>query len=185
MTACGPGGGEWCKAVGVNAAAARSFADVLVVADADVWTTNLQVAVDAVDDGAPWVIPHKLVHRLTETATGALLAGHVATETCEQPYVGIQGGGIVVLPRLTLLDVPMDERFVGWGQEDQSWGVALHYLTGPAVRFDAGLLHLWHPPQPRQDRKVGSEAGRRLHREYLKARPDPVAIRSILEGART
>lgn len=175
--------GPWCKAAAINAAASVSTADIVVVADADVWATNLHAAVDAAQAGG-WVIPHRRVHRLTEQATTQLIAGGIATETCEPPYVGIEGGGIVVLPRRLLLEVPMDERFLGWGQEDQAWGIALHFMVAPSTRLDGDLLHLWHPPQPRDNRKVGSLQSFALHRRYLKARNDPAMLQELLEGAR-
>lgn len=175
--------GPWRKACAVNTAARACSAGTVIVADADVWAPNLQQAVDLVHGGAGWVIPHRYVHRLTEQATKIVLEGGCATDTEEHPYFGVEGGGIVVLPRETLLDVPMDERFCGWGQEDQAWGIALHFLIGPAVRLNADLTHLWHPPQPRDNRKIGSLASFALHRRYLKARHDPDLLRDLLKEA--
>lgn len=176
--------GEWCKAKAVNDATATVQDGVVIVADADVWAPNLADAVSAVEEGAAWAIPHRLVHRLTREATRSLLAGGIPTGTCEPPYEGIQGGGIVVLPARTAHEIPMDERFLGWGQEDQAWGVALHFLAAPAVRLNADLVHLWHPPQPRENRKIGSLAGFELHRRYLKARHDPSLLRDLVKGGR-
>lgn len=174
--------GPWNKAAAVMRAARASDADIVIVADADVWTTAIAAAVDAVLVGAPWAVPHARVHRLTEAATAAVRAGqhHINLETVEPPYRGVAGGGIVVLPRDTLLEVPLDVRFEGWGQEDVSWAIALHTLAGRAWRGSADLIHLWHPPQPRVSRRTGSLAGSRLARRYAAARGNPDQMRALL-----
>lgn len=179
-----PAAGVWCKATAAHPAIRSAPSGVVVVADADVWCDRIDAAVLAVTAGAAaWAIPHRLVHRLTQAATDALIAGAAAEETCQRPYTGLEGGGIVVAHRDTLIDVPLDPRFTGWGQEDLSWAMALHTLHGPAWRGTADLIHLWHPPQDRLSRKIGSIAGQQLHRRYVKARRDPALMRALLEEA--
>jgi len=168
-----PGPDPWNKALAVMPALERSTADIVVVADADVWCDGLVRAVQAVEDGAPWAIPYLLVHRLD-----------AERKPEQRPYAGMAGGGIVVAPRETLLDVPLDPRFVGWGQEDQCWGWALHALAGPPWRGDADLVHYYHPPQKRLNRKRGSNESWALRRRYLAARRDPAAMRALLEESR-
>jgi hypothetical protein len=165
-----PGG--WVKASAVTAAARRIDARVLVVADADVWCDGVDGAVAQVARGARWAIPHRTVRRLTPDATREVLAGGFpgGGETIEAPYVGIPGGGIVVLDAAALRAVPMDPRFMGWGGEDQAWGYALQTMLGPAPRGLAPLTHLWHPPQPRDSRRIGSADNERLRRRYAVAR---------------
>lgn len=177
--------GPWCKGAAVNPAVHAIREPIVVVADADVWATNLAEAVERIVDGADWVVPHTRVHRLSRQATDRLIAGKPGPLELDEPaYTGIQGGGITVLPRDTLTEVPLDERFQGWGQEDQAWGIALHYLIGPAVRLNVDLTHLWHPPQERQTRRTGSPESHALYRRYLKARSDPRLMRELLKEAR-
>lgn len=165
--------GDWCKALAVMPAVERSSADVIVLADADVWTDGIEAAVKAVEDEAAWAIPHQLVRRLDENGGEA-----------ERPYVGIEGGGIVVARRETLLDVPLDPRFVGWGQEDESHGVALTTLHGRPWRGTADLTHFHHPPQPRLSRARGSRESWELRRRYMRARHDKRAMRELVAEAR-
>lgn len=152
-----PGPDPWIKAEAVNPAVAATDAEIVVVADADVWTDGLERAVYAVACGEPWAMPHGIVKRLTEASTAHYTAGAtaLAADLDRPAYQGLWGGGIVVAPRLTLLDVPMDPRFVGWGGEDVSWAIALHVLAGPGWRGTADLIHLWHPPEPRMSGKYG------------------------------
>lgn len=176
--------GPWCKALAVADALSYMHVavDVLVVADADVWTDGTEQAVDAVLAGAPWAIPHDPVHRLDQDATAALLAGGALGGRLSQPsYRGFEGGGITVLPRNLYDQVPLDRRFADWGQEDESWALALRTLAGAPWRGTAPLWHLWHPPQPRQSRRWGSPAARALNHRYRTATGRPDAMRALLD----
>lgn len=181
-----PGPEPWCKADAVMPAVERSRADVVVVADADVWCDEIERAVRIVQAGTSWAIPHWTVHRLTEQATREVLAGAEWTDQPleERAYRGVPGGGIVVARRDVLLDVPLDARFVGWGQEDETWALALTALHGPAWRGHAPLIHFWHPPQQRMNRRRGNQDGWQLRRRYVAARHDPAAMRALIQEGR-
>ena len=164
-----------------------SDADIVVVADADVWCDGTERAVYAIATGqANWGMPHKRVHRLDQAGTSAVYAGQPwkGQPLDQRPYDGVWGGGIVVGRRETLLDAPLDGRFKSWGQEDQSWALALHTLAGQGWRGTADLIHLWHPPQPRLTRARGSTESWQLYRRYCKARNDPAALRRLVEEGR-
>lgn len=178
--------GPWNKALAVADALSQTTAETLVIADADVWSEGLPAAVGAVQDGAPWAVPHGQVHRLTEAATAAYIeSGELADLQCvERPYPGVEGGGIVVLSRETYEECPLDQRFEGWGGEDESFGLALRCLHGPAWRGREPLAHLFHPPQPRVTRSTGSEESRALRRRYAIARRDVEAMKSLIEEGR-
>ena len=175
------GGAPWIKAGALRPAIEASSADVLVIADADCWTDGLPEAVRAVELGAPWAKPHSLVHRLTQASTEALYRGEPWAELAERPYHGVAGGGFIVARRETLLEIPMDPRFVGWGQEDLSYAIALHTLAGDAWLGNADLIHLWHPPQDRMSRMWGSVENKRLMKRYSAAKCKPALMRSLIE----
>lgn len=189
-----PDGGPWVKGLAVADALARCSGEICVVADADVICDLVEPAVAAVARGAGWAVPHLRVYRLTELATiGVTMHGEDLPEPTPsgfapvrrrpgqrrsrlavdsriaEAYAGTAGGGLVVLSRRTLLDVPMDPRFTDWGQEDQAWGRALAVMAGPPWRGQAPLWHLWHPPQRRLSRTVGSPQSMALYRRYLAA----------------
>lgn len=180
--------GPWVKAAAVNPAVAASTADVVVVADADVWCDGLDAAITAVQAGAAWAVPHHRVMRLTAASTAAVLAGADhrdagAMRLAERPYPGVAGGGLVVARRDVLEEVPLDARFVGWGREDQAWGAALSVLHGKPWRGIEPLLHLWHRPQERPSRSRGCTTSERLWRRYQAART-PAAMRTVIGEAR-
>lgn len=175
--------GPWVKALAVADALTQTQAQILIIADADVWTDGLPEAVQAVQDGAAWAIPHRGVIRLTQAGTelygggGELLRLPVE----ENAYLGVEGGGIVVINRRIYEMCPLDQRFEGWGGEDESWGMALRTLHGPPHRVRMPLVHLWHPPQERATRSKGSEANTALRKRYARAMHNPTVMQEVLD----
>lgn len=182
--------GPWCKARAVEDALSRATGRILVVADADVWCDGVPAAVAKVKAGAAWAIPHYLVRRLTMPATLEVLASgnwpirRTTTTYAQPPYPGRPGGGIVVLSRESYAKVPMDPRFTGWGQEDESWALALGTLLGRSWRGLADLWHLHHPPAARQSRNFGSQASMNLHRRYVVAHRQPRRMEALVAEVR-
>jgi hypothetical protein len=176
----------WSKGAAVNPSLAVSDAEIVVLADADVWTDGLGEAVEQVEAGAAWAIPHTLVHRLSEDGTVATLAGEDwrGQPVDQAPYRGLPGGGAVAAPMSVLQSVPLDHRFLGWGQEDECHAFALSTLVGEPWRGEADLFHLWHPPQERLSRRRGSTASWELRRRYHQARREPRAMRALIEESR-
>lgn len=185
VTADAPG--DFNRAPAIVAGAQQAHGQVLVIVDADVFLEdNANEALAAVRDGAPWAVPHGLVHRLDETTTSRLLSGdrNVPVTYDQKPYRGHPAGGIVVIHRDVLEQVPPDRRFAGWGQEDDAWAAALLTLAGPPWRGDAALWHLWHPHPVRRTRRVGNRAGEQLFRQYKAARGNPSRMRQLVDAGR-
>jgi hypothetical protein len=179
--------GPWSKGAAVNPVVGECEAEIVIQADADVWCNGLERAVYALVCGqASWAMPHRLVHRLGEEGTAAVLGGtewRVQTDFAQRPYEGLWGGGVLVARREVLVDCPIDTRFQTWGQEDESWALALHCLYGKGWRGTADLVHLFHPPADRENRRYGSKAGRALYARYRKARRDPEQMRALIAEA--
>lgn len=176
--------GPWSKGAAIADALAQTSADVLVIADADVWCDRVASAVTAVEEGkAKWAVPHRLVKRLSEDATRRVLDGREALDRVTdftETHEGRAGGGVVVVSRDVLEGVPMDPRFTGWGQEDESWAVALRTMAGEPWRSDADLFHLWHPPADRQTRAVGSAESLARYRRYQAAAGNQAQMRTLV-----
>lgn len=178
--------GPWCKGAALAAAIAASSAEMIIQADADVWCDGLLEAVETVREGAPWALPHNEVRRLTQEATAAVLAGDEweRQPLLEDAYPGVVGGGILVAPRETLCEIPVDPRFTGWGQEDESHGRALRTLIGTPWKGSAPLVHFWHPPQERISRGRGSAEGWALRRRYDRRSQSTTAMSKLLDEIR-
>lgn len=174
---------RFCKADAVNHALERSRASWVAVADADVWAPALVPAALTVMASHPWGRPHDIVHRMNKQATlDCFELGFFSTENLSQkPYHGIDGGGVLIVKREDLLDIPFDARFVGWGGEDASLGYALHTLIGPPYVENQPLFHMWHFAQERDSRQVGNKANEKLRRKYLSCAGRPTQMRQIVE----
>ena len=180
--------GPWCKALAVLDALRRTTADRLVIADADVWCEQVR---QATETPHPVVIPHRLVLRLDQSSTDRLLAGEQGEPTLDRyPYTGRAGGGVTILTRDVWNQVPMDPRFIGWGQEDDAWWLAMIAVLPRPVRFKHDLIHLWHPPQPKMfpqrdgegepPPQWGSPESKALLERYEEARIRPDTMRALI-----
>lgn len=187
--------GPWCKGLAVHRGVRELDADIIVVADADVICDNVHDAVDQIQRlHASWAIPHRMVCRLTADATTMFLRDGrrpVATMRPGVPspdfvevYPGVAGGGLVVLPRRLLADVPIDPRFRGWGQEDYAWSRALTMISGHPWRGQSPCLHLWHQPQVRLTRGRGSPASVDLFHRYHRIANVPGMLDLVEEAKR-
>lgn len=170
--------------------ASRTQADVLVVADGDVWCDPKQ-AIDEVKS-CGWAVPHLKIHRLSRESTDKVLRGEdwhglpLSTDNRQdaKPYKGHETGTLVVLRRDVLEEVPPDPRFVGWGSEDDAWSCALRTLVGAPWRGVDDLVHLWHPPQPRISRTVGNRESFALLRRYQRANRQPAVMSELVAEAK-
>lgn len=162
---------------------------ILVIADSDVFCQGIEISVGSIKlQGryCQWSRPHNLVCRFNRAATARILAGAPAWEqlgdgNLEQGlYGGFDGGGITVLSRALYEKVPLDERFEGFGQEDEAWGLALRTLAGVPSQGTQPLYHLYHEPQQRMDRRWGSVASRELYDRYAVASGDPEKMLALL-----
>lgn len=178
----------WCKSRAVGTMFDATDAEILILVDADVWCDENAIlnAVTQVDTGGyDWAIPHGSVYRLDETSTNAIINGGPLLGTTERvPYLGIEGGGLVVIRRTLYEQAPIDPRFIGWGHEDQAAGVAWRTLAGAPWRGEAKLWHLWHAPAPRLQAGTGSRESRLLLMRYLECQNRPDAMRSLIAEAR-
>jgi hypothetical protein len=95
-----------------------------------------------------WFMPFTRRIEMTPEATEVVLASdHMPSmdQPFEDSWSGLNGM-CLILPRTAWDKVGgMDERFVGWGGEDQSFIRAVDTLWGPHKRLHGDALHFWHP----------------------------------------
>ena len=178
-------GDPFSRAEAIQRGLRKSFGKIIVVHDSDVWVDDLPSAVAQVRSEALWAVPHLHVHRLNEDASERYMAGareFTAQDYAERPYVGVRCGGVVVLKREVVEQVPPDARFRGWGGEDEAWSLALRTLVGEPWRSSEPLWHLWHPPQQRKSRAVGNEQNLALLKQYQAAKGNVLKMRRLVDG---
>ncbi len=163
----------------INLAAARTKADVLVIADSDSWCdpAAIRTAIESVDD---YVIPWRLGYKLTRGFTEEMLSRHPLKERLTRDKIRRHLeepehhhlSGVVVVSRDAFEAVGgFDARFTGWGFEDTAFIYAMDARAGRTdfnPRGPASLIHFWHPAAP--DQGHPAEESVALFNEYRAAR---------------
>jgi hypothetical protein len=125
--------------------------DVVVIADADTIPVLgfIKEAVRLAETEA-WTLPYGLdrYYNLTERYTAEVLSRD-PLYFYQEPVEGLwdfkltSWAGMVTLRKE--LFVGYDERFVGWGWEDNAWAAMMYKEHGvPPTRVNGWVAHLWH-----------------------------------------
>lgn len=176
-----------------NNAFEASHGAFLIIVDADtiIPQGGIVRALSAIQTGAaPWAMPYETYLNLNDKATYYVLNEYPPeTVEIEEPPPEViehrienSPAGAWVMPRAAYEAVGgFDERFIGWGAEDDSFVAALDTLVGPHKRCAGTALHLWHP---RGDADFGHEhwdLNAVLLRRYHKARTVPRVMERLVK----
>lgn len=180
------------RSAAINAAARKATGDVFVIADADLCFRPelIDAAIEALNQCA-YVIPYVRVAHISYDGTLDLLKMHPATD--EFDLLPIEGhrqgsqGGLGVVRRGTFNRLGgFDERFTGWGCEDDAWVITIRTLEGrldmmSVLRIDATIYHLWHPTSPHANTDSPLyQKNFKLYQRYWSARNDADAISELI-----
>lgn len=178
--------GPFNRSAAINGAA-HSMWDVAVIVDADVVVDADQIRAGirlAVDTEA-MVLPFRQRRSVSRRGTEQILhgAGGSWTRWVEETQAW-NVSTCVIVPRRLWDDVGgFDERFVGWGGEDEMFHAACMALAG-VERVDGDAWHLWHPlSRDRDHRTANYRMVEALARRYIAA-CDPTADRRHPERMR-
>jgi len=186
--------GPFNRSMAINQAAAQRFwDDVAVVADADSFVPERKLieACEVARDSGKLVCPFTFVLQLGESFTRSLIAGPVTeikyfdAEHVRTKPIETQSNTLVV-PRALWDEIGgFDERFVGWGGEDNAfWRAAEIRRGGQVIRLPGAVFHLWHEPASdrntrMQDPQYLSNLG--LANKYMRCR-DKNDLRAVRYG---
>jgi hypothetical protein len=151
-------------------------AEVVFIADADTWVSieNMTAAVIKASETG------RLTHAFTKYAT----VGSAATQrlqrrrgiTVEMAARGVQirsqhvSGALAITADLWRKIGGFDERFVGWGFEDQAFNLAAETLGGGIERIDGIAIHWYHKSDPTKAKSLNPADSRiRLMERYCQA----------------
>ena len=150
-------GEPFCKSVAVNNAAKKATRDIFIIADADI-VFNIDQIKNAIEALSfhPWVIPYRSFFRLNPDETDEMwkkspdiILNEADFQECHKHGISNRYelvGGINVLPRKYFEKVGgFDERFKGWGGEDDAFQMAVDTLCGHYYRIETAMWHLYHP----------------------------------------
>jgi len=173
----------------INIAAKQATRDVFVIADADVFY-DPQILVQGMKllKQHPWVIPYFTWKDLSKSSSEKLL---VHSPQWPLPFkVNYKErrfkkskpiSGVIIVTRENFnLVKGFDERFAGWGREDNAFKDAMNTICGPFIRLNAAsIYHLWHP-------KVGSRGNpnidnnNNLYNRYAKKRGNLEEMKKLI-----
>lgn len=143
------------RAAAINAAVARSGANIIVQTDPDnvVPLSRIREAVDMARLAAGLVLPYDRYVRLNPTATAAIIGGAYPFGFDDPTYWEDHGyhatGGTTVFSLATWIAVRgLDERFGLWGGDDAAFSYSCGAMVGPTRRIPGDMVHLWHPVLP-------------------------------------
>ncbi len=165
----------FCKSMAVNAAARQATGDVFAILDADTWVDPRWVnrGLELMQQGATWVIPARTSLRLRREVSDRLMALEPAADLPalyqrDAEQYGPVCGFLWLIPRNVFEAVGgMDERFRGWGGEDQSFIWAVDRVVGRHYKLPGVVVSLWHA-RPRDARHKRIWAGQETNAEPVK-----------------
>lgn len=144
------------KAWGLNVAARLARTPVLVFTDADVIVPGrLRGMVESCEKQYAIAKPHEDLLDLTEAESEQFHQGHYSalastpspqrTRKAAGEHLPLCGGMFAIRADAFFHVGGWDERFVGWGGEDDALSVKLQRAHVQAAVQPGAALHLWHP----------------------------------------
>ena len=144
------------KSWGLNIAARNAQSELLIVSDADLLISKqtLSSIGEAFERGADAINPYKRLVDLTQEETVALLNGSDFNIKQDEATLNRKTinetppfcGGLFAIKATLFRQVGgMDERFEGWGGEDNAMSVRVAHFAKNSVELDdEPAYHLWH-----------------------------------------
>ncbi|AZU60419.1 galactosyltransferase-related protein [Neobacillus mesonae] len=173
----------------INNAAKQATRDIFVIADADVFY-NPQLIIRGIEllKQHAWVIPYFTWKDLSKPSSEKLLNYTpqwplpCKVNCKERKFKKAKPiSGVIIITRDNFNKVKgFDERFVGWGKEDNAFKDAMNTVCGPFKRLTGtSIYHLWHP-------KVGSRGNPNyrknvnLYKRYVKNRGNVEEMKKLI-----
>lgn len=150
--------GPFNRGAAINRAAAKAGNwEVAIIIDGDVWVPqqNLDAAISKAIETGRMVAAFDAVYELDQATTEYIIGwedenrlpslDHTKTVRVRTGPLETQSLMLVV-PRPVFEAVQgFDERFRGWGGDDNAFWQAARVLTGEPLRISGPAYHLWHP----------------------------------------
>jgi predicted glycosyltransferase involved in capsule biosynthesis len=136
----------------------ESEGGILVLCDADTFGPygSIRRAI-SMCSMQPWVLPYNVYYNLAQDATELVLSKPPAVFTMPSTFstdhrILDSVGGMQILTRAQWWRTNgHDERFVGWGYEDNDFANRANAVLGGVYRLAGPIYHLWHPRQDEQN----------------------------------
>lgn len=169
-----------------NLAVRRAENDVVVLHDADTFATkdNLLAAIEAARTHNGLVLPYHYYGGLSEESSARVMSDPKKYPPHKERYEETNEesiGGIWVIRKEAWWRAGgMDERFRGWGYEDNAFFVASETMNGPVKRIRGRIHHLHHPRPKGFTQTPEYFFNQRLYQYYREALGNPIRMQQIL-----
>lgn len=154
----------------VDVAVSLYHADQLIIADTDTFVqpTQLQGAI-ALLARRRWCAPFTTYYNLDLPTSDAVLQGPVDIDWPRdfgwEHQIPPVPTGVVLTTKDAFIG--FDERFVGWGWEDNAWAADMRRAHGQVKLITGAAFHLWHPVNQAQTwEQPFAEHNQRLAEEH-------------------
>lgn len=174
----------------INNAAAKATKDIFVIADSDLIydPTILTNSIDLLKVFS-WVVPYFTIDYLTQESTVKLL-GITPTwpleERVDAATINLEKvtGGLCIIPRKNFeIAGGFDNRFEGWGGEDDAFCLAMNTLCGYYKRIHSNILHLWHPNNW-SDGNPHYKENLQLYKRYMSCNGNKFSMQKLIKEAK-
>jgi hypothetical protein len=135
----------------INVAAAKATREIFAIADTDIIFDPLlfEKSIKLLENHA-WVLPFNKALNITQECTEQLLFQSPKwpiTSNVEAHERTQIGWGLMNFIRREHFEKVggFDERFIGWGGEDDAFASSVNCVCGSSYRLDYTAYHLWHP----------------------------------------
>lgn len=182
---------SFSRSQGMNLAAKKATRDIFVIADGDI-IYDPSIILDSIQllKKYAWVIPfhNQKIINISKSNTEMVLRSKpiwpfqvkVSDFEVEKRDVNF-AGKINIITRKSFEKVKgFDERFIGYGWEDNALQDAVSTICGPFKRLDRKLYHLWHPPVAAKGNPYW-EKNKVLGLKYRAARGDKQSILKLIQ----
>lgn len=183
------GGAQFNRSGAYNRGAARTDADILIYAEADMliyYYPQIHEAIRLAREAPGLVVPFTQRRELTPEDTDLILQGAATVSGCEPASVQDANYGCInVLSRETLTAVGCwDEAMDGWAHDDCAMWLAFEKAVGPTRFVDGPAYHLYHDTLTGDADKSATERNYRRMQLYTQART-PEEIHHLTAGGKS
>jgi predicted glycosyltransferase involved in capsule biosynthesis len=169
--------------------------EYVLIADADTipFYPFIKLGYESLINGANWVIPYgkKGYFNLKKPYSDKVLSmscdSFITPDLFEWDFQLESWAGQILMKTQCFHDVNgYDERFVGWGYEDNSFQKAMDTLVGPFTRIESGwTAHIWHHAAEAETwSQPHIENNRRLHSLYAQYSGNQILMSELVAGNR-